>query len=162
MAELLAGVDIGEVHLDRGQPGDLQRVADRPRVVRPRPRVEHDPVGVVGRLVELLDELALVVALEEVAREVELAAELRDPLLELGEGEPAVVLGGPAVERPEVDAVQDGHAVLHRISPPNADRTSPSETGAPVRTSPGASTRTKPTRPPRRFLSRCTAASTAS
>src|SRR3954471_13428379 len=153
MAELLAGVDIGEVHLDRGQPGDLQRVADRPRVVRPRAGVEHDPVGVVGCLVELLDELALMVALKEVARKVQLAAELRDPLLELGEGQPAVVLGGPAVQRAEVDAVQDGHAVLHRVSPASAARTSPSETGTPVRTSPGASTSTNPTRPPRRFLS---------
>ena len=54
-------VDVGEVDLDRRQPGDLDRVAQRPRVVRPGARVQQQAVGVVARLVQLLDVLALVV-----------------------------------------------------------------------------------------------------
>ena len=82
--------------LDRRQPGDLDGVADRPRVVRPGAGVEHQPVGVVGARVQLLDELALVVGLEEAGLEPELARELRDPALEQGERQAAVELGGRA------------------------------------------------------------------
>ena len=63
--ERLAVLDVGQVHLHRRQPGDLDGVAQRPRVVRPGARVEQQPVGVVGRLVDLLDVVALVVGLEE-------------------------------------------------------------------------------------------------
>ena len=50
-----------------------------------------------------------------------------DPPLELREREPAVVLGGPAVERVEVDAVQHGHAVPHAArNSATARRSSPS------------------------------------
>src|SRR4051794_6438275 len=149
------------MHLDERQPRDLDRVAQRPRVVRPRARVEDQPVGVVGGLVQLLHELTLVVGVEEARLQLELAPEPRDPVLELGEGQPAVVLRRPAVEGVEVDPVQDRDPVPHS-SPPSAARTSRSETGAPVRTSPGASTSTNPTRPPRFFLSRWTASNTAS
>ena len=83
MPPLLARVDVGQVHLDRRQPGDLERVADRPRVVRPGAGVEQQPVGVVGAPVQLLDELALVVGLEEARLEAELARELRRSALEL-------------------------------------------------------------------------------
>ena len=58
--------------------------------------------------------------------------------------------------------MHDRHAVLpHRASSSIAALRSPSLTRQPVRVRPGASTSTKPTRPPRRFLSRCTAAATA-
>ena len=58
--------------------------------------------------------------------------------------------------------MHDRHAVLHRVSSSIAARRSPSATRQPVRVRPGASTSTKPTRPPRRFLSRWTATATAS
>src|SRR4051794_27669325 len=161
MPERLARVDVREVHLDGGQPRDLDRVAQRPRIVCPRARVEDQPVGEVGRLVQLLHELGLVVGLEEARLQPELAPEARDLVLELGVREPAVVLCRAPVERAQVDPVQDGDAALHR-NPASAARTSLSATGTPVRTSPSASTSTNPTRPPRRFLSRWTAASTAS
>ena len=160
--ELLTRLHVGQMHLHRGQSGDLDGVAERPRVVRPRARVQHEPVGVVGRLVDLLDVLPLVVGLEEACVQAELAREAVDPLLELGEGEPAIVLGRPAVERVEVDAVEHGHPVPHGArNSATARRSSASSTGRPGRTSPGASTSTKPTRPPRRFLSRRVAATTA-
>ena len=44
--------------------------------------------------------------------QAELAPELADVLLERRVRQPAVVLGRPAVQRAEVDAVQDGDAIL--------------------------------------------------
>ena len=72
-APLLALLDVREVDLDRRQPGDLERVADRPRVVGPGAGVEHGAVGDLGQAMQVLDELALVVGLKERDLEVELA-----------------------------------------------------------------------------------------
>ena len=83
MPPLLARLDVGQVDLDGRQPGDLDRVAQRPRVVRPGAGVEQQPVGVVGGAVQLLDELALEVGLEEARLEPELVRELADLALEL-------------------------------------------------------------------------------
>ena len=85
-APLLALVDVGEVDLDRGQPGDLERVADRLAVVGPGAGVEQRRVGDLGQPVQALDEVALVVGLKERDLEVELAAEALDLRLELGAG----------------------------------------------------------------------------
>src|SRR5918995_488113 len=160
--ERLARVDVGQVHLDRGQPGDLERVAQRPGVVRPGARIEDQAVREVARLVELLDVLALEVGLEEAHLESELTAEAPDPLLEPHEAQAAVDLGRAAIECAEVDPVQHRHAVLHdRSNSATAARRSSGDTPIPVRTSPGASTSTNPTRPPRRFLSRAVAATTS-
>ena len=57
--------DVGEVDLDGRQGGDLERVADRPRVVRPRAGVHDDGVRHALEAVQVLDELALGVGLEE-------------------------------------------------------------------------------------------------
>src|SRR4051794_23169305 len=150
------------MNLDRGQPGDLERVADRPRVVGPRARIQQQPVRVVARLVELLDELALVVALEEPGLQLQLARELLDAELEPGQRHVPVVLGGPAAEHVEVHAMEDRDPVPHPVdNSSKAAASSSSATRQPVRSCPGSSTRTKPTRPPRRFLSRPTAALTA-
>ena len=73
-APLLALVDGRQVHLDRRQAGDLERVADRPRVVRPRARVQQDAVLRLAGLVQLLAELALAVRLEERRLEAQLDA----------------------------------------------------------------------------------------
>src|SRR4051794_3063461 len=130
--------------------------------MRPRARIEHEGVGRVRGPVELFDELALVVALKEDHLEAQIVREVLDALLEPGQREIAVVLGGPAAQRVEVDPVHDRDAVSHPASSFNAARTASSSTAWPLRTSPGPPTRTKPTRPPRRFLSRPTALSTAS
>ena len=74
----LARVDVGQVDLDRRQAGELERVADRVRVVRPGARVEHHPVGEPVEPVQVLDELALVVGLEERASEPELVGGVGD------------------------------------------------------------------------------------
>ena len=69
---LFPRLDVGDVHLDDRPPERLERVADRPAVVRPGAGVEQQPVRVVGGLVQLLDELALVIGVEEARLEAEL------------------------------------------------------------------------------------------
>src|SRR3954467_2288727 len=137
-----------EVDLDGGQPGDLQRVADRVGVVRPRARVEHDRVAEALKPVQVLDELALGIGLEEAHVEAEVAREALDAHLELGVGQRAVVLARSAAELVAVDAVHDLDAVVRpgahgMANSATAARRSSGSTGWPWRTSPGASTRTK-------------------
>ena len=90
-AELLARLHVAEVHLDRRQRRDLERVADRPRVVGPGAGVQHEPVGDLGDLVQLLDELALEVRLQEADLEAQVVGPGRDLLLEAIERQVAVV-----------------------------------------------------------------------
>ena len=116
-APLLALVDRRQVNLDRRDGRELERVADRVGVVRPRTRVEQQAVGPLGGDVQALAELALVVCLPEGGVELQLARELLDPHLELGEREVAVVLGVAASDLVEVHAVHHVHAVPpHRAS----------------------------------------------
>ena len=90
---LLALVDVREVHLDDGHREELERVVDRPRVVRPRAGIDDHAVRPLVRLVAPVDELALVVRLPAADRALELERPLVDPRLELGEPEAAVELG---------------------------------------------------------------------
>ncbi len=85
---VFAGVDVGEVDLDRRQPGELERIADGVGVMRPGSGVEHQPVRKSLQPVQVLDELALVIGLEEPRLEAELPRVLRDLPLELVEGQP--------------------------------------------------------------------------
>ena len=71
------------MHLDRRQPGQLERIADRVGVVRPGAGVEHDPVGKPVQTVKMLDELAFVVGLKEASLQSELGRRLVDLQLEL-------------------------------------------------------------------------------
>ena len=103
----LALLDVREVHLDDGHPEELDRVADRVAVVRPRAGVEDDAVRPVERVVAPVDELALVVRLPAARRALVLVRPRVDAALELGEREAAVVVGVAPVEHVEVDAVQD-------------------------------------------------------
>ncbi len=110
-APLVAVLDVGEVDLDRGQAGDVERVGDRAAVVSPGAGVDDRRVGEVGQAVQVLDELALVVGLEEDRFEPELVRPVGDPLLQLAQREAAVDLRVATVEDVEVDAVEDGDAV---------------------------------------------------
>ena len=82
---LLAPVDRREVDLDGRQAAQLERVVDRPRVVRPGARIEHEAVGALAGAVQELAVLALVVRLVEAHLEAELARVALDLDLELGE-----------------------------------------------------------------------------
>src|SRR4051812_48656783 len=150
------------MHLDRGQAGDVERVADRVRVVGPRAGVQDEPVGQRRRAVEQLAELALVVRLRERQLESELAPEVVDPRLELRQREAAVQLRVAPLEHVEVHAVDHLDAVLHgECTSSTAASTSASPTTCPWDTSPGACTSTNGTSDPRRFLSRPTSSTTS-
>ena len=77
-APIFARLDVGEVDLDRRQRGDLERVGDRAAVVGPGAGVDDARVGELGQPVQVLDELALGVGLEEDRLELELAGPALD------------------------------------------------------------------------------------
>jgi hypothetical protein len=80
--------------------------------VRPRARVEHRTVGNVVESVQAFDVLGLAVGLKDAHGEPELSSEAPNLLLELGEGEIAVVLAGATTEHVEVDAVENLDAIV--------------------------------------------------
>ena len=92
--------------LHDGHGEELERVVDRPRIVRPRTGIRDHAVRPLVRLVAPVDELALVVRLPAARRALELDGPLVDPRLELGEPETPVELGITDRQRVEVDAVQ--------------------------------------------------------
>src|SRR5690349_433691 len=57
----LAFLDVRDVHLDERPTEELERVADRPAVVRPRARVDDQPVDGADGVVAEPDVLALAV-----------------------------------------------------------------------------------------------------
>ncbi len=69
--------------LDRRQPRDIERVGDRAAVVGPGSGVDQGGVGDVGKPVQVLDELTLVVGLEEDRFQPPLPCPVGDPLLQL-------------------------------------------------------------------------------
>ena len=109
MAERLAGVDVREMDLDYRQFRDQQRIAQRDRGVGEAGGVDDDAVGVVARLVDPLDELALVVALAELDRDVELGRALLARDLDVAERLATVDLRLAHAEHVEVGPVQHEH-----------------------------------------------------
>src|SRR4029077_17881502 len=137
-----------QVHLDGGQRGDLERVAQRPRVVRPRAGVEHDRVRLTAERVQALHKEALVVGVKEARAQAQLARICLDAPLELGQRERAVERGVAGPEVVDVDAVPPLPAprlAIHRRSSATAPSTSLAATSRSTATSPGARTSTKGT-----------------
>src|SRR6185312_14391394 len=157
---LLAVLDVGQVHLHDGRLEQLERVADRVRVVRPGTGIGDDAVGPVERVVAPLDELPFVVRLPATDVAAELGAPLVDAGLELREREPAVERWIAAREHVQIHAVQDDHLhgapLYSAISPSSAERTSVS--GLASTTGPSSFSSTSRSSPPHAFLSRCIAA----
>src|SRR5205085_6991281 len=151
---LLPLVDVREVHLDDRNGERLERVVDRPGVMRPRGGIDDDPVDRVVGVVAPFDELPLVVRLAALHRELELASPLVDAALELGDRNAAVELGIAPPDHVQVDPVQDENP--HAINLSSSRRTSGSGTATPTR-GPSSPRRTKRGSPPRAFLSRCIA-----
>src|ERR1700719_2553015 len=158
--------------LDRRQPGQLQRIPDRPGVVAPGAGVDDHGVGLPIELVHPLDELPLGVALKEARAQPQLAREAHDQSLQLKQAEIAVVARVAPVEHVEVDPVHHLYAVVRchgsadyplPAAAPSAHnsataaRTCASGTACPICTAPGRSTSTKGTSPCSRFLSRLAA-----
>lgn len=64
MAERFAGIHVGEVYLYRGQFGGRDGVPDGVAVVRVGPRIDEQAIGPSPRIVDGVDNAALVVGLE--------------------------------------------------------------------------------------------------
>src|SRR5450755_1016506 len=152
------------MNLDGRERRDLERVPDRPRVVRPGSGVEHDRVRQPLDPVQMLDEVALVVGLEETRLESELVRVGGDPELELGQREAAVEGRVAAPELVEVDPMHDLDAVaVHATNSRTAAARSSAAIVQPGRGAPGAWSSTNGTGPsPTRFLSRHVACTIAS
>ena len=110
--ELLAGVRVGDVHLDQRRGALRGRVPHPVRVVGERTGVENDRNRAVRRLVQPADHLALVVGLPDLDVEAELLAERLAALDEPGVGGRAVDVGLAGAEPAEVRAVE--HAAPRR------------------------------------------------
>src|SRR5581483_5022638 len=150
------------------QSGHLERVVDGVGVVGPGPGVEDDAVRQPFQAVEMLDEVALVVGLEEARDQPGLGPDFGDVALELLVVHRAVVLGVTASELVEVDAVHHldpvacdrAHELANSRTAPIRSRAATSQSG---RAAPGWSRSTNGTGPsPTRFLSRAVAMTTAS
>ncbi len=78
------------MHFDDRQIGGVQRVEDRHRGVGQRAGVQDDAVSRLARLVNPVDELALVVGLAEIDRQIERRSPRQATLLEIGQGVVAI------------------------------------------------------------------------
>jgi hypothetical protein len=107
--ELFSRVDVRDVHLDerRGQQG--AGVAERVRVMRPRPGVEHDRGGVVGGLVQPSDHLRFGVSLSDLDLEAEFLADPHTSFSEVGVRGQSVDVGLPRTEPTQVGSIEDKH-----------------------------------------------------
>src|SRR4051812_8200094 len=102
------------MNIDRRQRADLERVADRPAVMRPGARVHDQRIRGLRRLMQALDERAFLVGVEEARLEAEVTGPVPDAHLQLDQGESAVVLRVALSEHVEVHAV-------HHLDPVRAD-----------------------------------------
>src|SRR5439155_22963676 len=102
---LLALLDIREVHLDDRKLEQLERVANRIAVVRPRAGIDDDAVRPVARVVAPVDELSLAARLQTPNRAFELAAPPVNLRFELVQPEPSVESRLAIRERVQIDAV---------------------------------------------------------
>ena len=104
--ERLAGVDVGDVHLD--QRGGQQRtgVPEGVRVMRPRPGVNHHRRPLVRSRVQPAEHFSLGVGLPHLDGEPELLADPDAHLGQLGVGGQSVDVGLPGAEAAKVRPVQ--------------------------------------------------------
>jgi hypothetical protein len=109
--EVLARVDVGDVHLDERPAQHRTRVAQRDRVVRPRRRVEHNGGALVGGGVEPAEHRGLVVGLSHLDRQPQLRAGAHTAGGEVGVAGEAVDVGLAGAESTQVGAVE--HVDLH-------------------------------------------------
>ena len=105
LAEILAGVDVAEVHLDGGDADGLERVENGDAGVGVGGGVYDDAVDALICALDGVDYRALVVGLEELAVDAELGAAGADLVDEVEIGAPAVNLRLAYAEKVDVGAV---------------------------------------------------------
>lgn len=117
MPPRLARMHIAHMQLDERDLDAQQRIADRHRGVRERPRVDHNAVDGSARRVDAVDDGAFVVGLEGVQRGAERGGLRLCGGFDVGEGRAAVDVWLAGAEEVEVGAVDEedglrGHFVV--------------------------------------------------
>src|SRR5579859_5095813 len=109
VAELLAGVDVGDVYFVEPDPGAGDGVADGVAVVGEGPWVHDHGVeaGPLPRRLEPTHDLTLDVALPELDLTAEFARPAPHALLDVGQRLGAVHAGLPATEQVQIRPVDD-------------------------------------------------------
>ena len=105
VAKRLAGVDVREVHLHRGEPHTDDRVPQCDTGVGVGPRVDEDAVGPSPGLVQRVYEHTLVVGLHDAQLHTALARSLAQRRVDLVQRHAAVGLRLPPPQQVEVGAV---------------------------------------------------------
>src|ERR1700674_290187 len=158
-AEFLARVDIREVHLHDRERERLEAVEERQRVVGQGPGIDDDAGRAGGLLLQEVDDLALVVALEEADLEAQLLGFGAHGLVEVVEGARPVDVRLPPAEQVQVRPVDDDDP-LHASALVTTRRTIPAGTAWPISAWPIRRGITHATLPRLAFLSRAIAART--
>ena len=112
-AEGLALLDVGNVHLDRGEVDRGQSVLKGPAVVGQGPGVYHQAIDPGTGLVDPVDQLAFVVRLKCLDLQPQLGSPGADPILELGQGGVSIDMGLAHAEQVEVGAIEDENPLHH-------------------------------------------------
>ena len=119
VAEALALVDVGDVHLDHRPLEGVEGVEDGDRGVGEGAGIDGDSNGLLAGLVDPVDDLALPVRLQEAEGEAELGGQRGAVALDVGEGLVAVDLRLALAEEVEVRSVEDIDELGH-VAPPAA------------------------------------------
>ena len=119
VAEAFALVDVRDVDLDHRPVEGLERVKDGDGGMGEGGRIDDDARGGVPRLVDPVDQLALVVGLPEVDDQPVRGGGRDAQCLDVGEGGGAVDLRLSLAEEVEVGSVEhEDRAVVHPASMP--------------------------------------------
>ncbi len=107
VAELLARMDVGDVHLDQRRAQQGTGVAERVREMRPRPGVEHDRGRVIGGLVQPADHLGFGVGLSDFDLESPFLADPPTHRHELGVRGQSIDIRLPGTESAQIGSIED-------------------------------------------------------
>src|ERR1700747_3344435 len=107
MTKALAAENVRQMHLDDRQFGGEKRVEHCHRGVGQRPGIENDAVGGFARLLDPVDELALVIGLPTLELQFERCGADEASLLDVGQSIMAINRGIPYSEQIEVGTVQN-------------------------------------------------------
>ena len=116
MTEILAGVNIADVHFDGRNFRRHQGIMQRDRGVRIAAGVDDDPGRLVGmRLVDEIDQFGFAAGLPAIGFQAELRGGVGAKFLDIGEGGMAVGLGLAGPQQIEVGAVEHVDRLGRRI-----------------------------------------------
>src|ERR1700732_3523936 len=107
---LVAGVDVGDVHLDHRSLERLDRIDDGDRGEGIGGRIDDDGIGALPRRLDQVDQLAFMVRLVKGKRKSKLGRFALASLLDLRQRRGAVNMRLAHAEQVEVGAVEDYHS----------------------------------------------------